>query len=73
MASGVQVAFFTVLNSTLYSSNRIFSLYFLSQMLERSMDLHVCAFKYMKSCFLKSKHAANQENDASRYCIVLKS
>ena len=73
MASGVQVAYFTMLNSTLYSSNRIYTLYFLSQILERSMDHHVCAVKYMKSCFLKSKHAANQENDASRYCTVLKS
>ena len=37
------------------------------------MDLHTCAVKYMKSCFMLCKHAENQEIGASRYCIVLRS
>ena len=35
------------------------------------MDLRICAVKYIKSCFMLCKHAANEENGASRYNKVL--
>ena len=37
------------------------------------MDLHSCAVKYIKSCFMLCEHAANQENSASWcYKVLLK-
>ena len=35
------------------------------------MDLHICAVKYIKNCFVLCEHVANQENGASRYYKVL--
>ena len=35
------------------------------------MDLHIYAVKCIKTCFMLCKHAANQENGASRYYKVL--
>ena len=35
------------------------------------MDLHICAAKHIKSCFMLCEHAANQENGASRCYKVL--
>ena len=46
---------------------------FVYKMLERTTDLHICAIRYIKSCFMLCKHVVNQENGASRYYKVLES
>ena len=62
MASGVQAAYFTVLNSTLYSYNYAFTLYFSSQVLERSMGLHICAANFVKEHFMLCKNEVKMKD-----------
>ena len=72
LESGVHVAHFPLLNITLYNYSCTVALYFLILILERSMDICICAVKYMKSRFMLCKHGANQENGPTRYYKIQK-
>ena len=60
LASGVQVAYFTILNKALCRYNCTFSLYCCSQVLERSMGLHTYAINIVK---LDCKLATSTKKD----------